>query len=99
MFSISIAAPASLRMESVASMISGPMPSPWATVIGTFFVIRGFFSIGHSRGGDLGTFGSISGVVLTWFGFVFWRVVCVFNYLLGSLRHFTISGVGGVCMA
>ena len=25
--------------------------------------------------------------------------MCVFNYLLGSLRHFTISGVGGVCMA
>src|SRR2546426_684067 len=46
--SMSIAAPASFRMESVASMISGPMPSPWATVMGTFVVIGEVFSIGHS---------------------------------------------------
>src|SRR6266498_3024594 len=46
--SMSMAAPASFRMERVASMISGPMPSPWATVMGTFVVIGEFFSIGHS---------------------------------------------------
>src|SRR5437870_4936920 len=48
MVSISRAAPASLRIVRVASMISGPMPSPWATVMGTFLVIGGFISIGHS---------------------------------------------------
>src|SRR5215510_1949871 len=34
MVSISRAAPAPSRIWSVAFMISGPMPSPWATVIG-----------------------------------------------------------------
>src|SRR5688572_747478 len=33
--SISRLAPASLRMCRVAAMISGPIPSPWATVMGT----------------------------------------------------------------
>src|SRR5262245_12758904 len=53
MVSISIAAPASFRMVRVASMISGPMPSPWATVMGTLVVIGGFSSIGHSAGASL----------------------------------------------
>src|SRR5215467_4542279 len=41
--SISIAAPASFRIDRVVSMISGPMPSPWATVMGTLVVIRKIF--------------------------------------------------------
>src|SRR5580765_2033161 len=36
MVSISRAAPAASNIWSVAFMISGPMPSPWATVIGVF---------------------------------------------------------------
>jgi hypothetical protein len=34
MVSIAKAAPDSFKMCRVAAMISGPMPSPWATVIG-----------------------------------------------------------------
>src|ERR1035437_7249414 len=40
MVSISRAAPAASNMRSVALMISGPMPSPWATVMGVFVDIR-----------------------------------------------------------
>src|SRR6185295_804441 len=40
MVSISRFAPASLRICRVAAMISGPMPSPCATVIGTDLDIR-----------------------------------------------------------
>src|ERR1017187_2722681 len=40
MVSISRAAPAASKIWSVAFMISGPMPSPWATVIGVFLDIR-----------------------------------------------------------
>src|SRR5450759_831131 len=40
MVSISRAAPAASNIRSVALMISGPMPSPWATVIGVFVDIR-----------------------------------------------------------
>src|SRR6185503_15119048 len=39
MVSMSSAAPAAMMMRRVASMISGPMPSPCATVIGTFFAV------------------------------------------------------------
>src|SRR5450759_4249188 len=40
MVSISRGAPAASNMRSVALMISGPMPSPWATVMGVFVDIR-----------------------------------------------------------
>src|ERR1700730_17166863 len=45
MVSISRAAPAASRISRVAFMISGPMPSPWATVIGVFLAIIGIHRI------------------------------------------------------
>src|ERR1017187_2352182 len=45
MVSISRAAPAASRIWSVAFMISGPMPSPCATVIGVLVGISGIPSI------------------------------------------------------
>src|ERR1017187_8601059 len=50
MVSISSGAPAASNMRSVASMISGPMPSPWATVMGIFVDIRetpGYWNAPH----------------------------------------------------
>jgi len=34
-------------MRSVASMISGPIPSPWATVIGVLSAIESTFPVGN----------------------------------------------------
>src|ERR1035438_9635108 len=50
MVSISRGAPAASNIRSVASMISGPMPSPWATVMGVFVDIRetpGYWNAPH----------------------------------------------------
>src|ERR1022692_4842803 len=50
MVSISRGAPAASNIRSVASMISGPMPSPWATVMGIFVDIReppGYWNAPH----------------------------------------------------
>src|SRR5690349_2294341 len=47
MTSMSRRAPAALMMSRVAFMISGPMPSPYATVIGVLFAMRSAF--GRSR--------------------------------------------------
>src|ERR1019366_5364040 len=50
MVSISRGAPAASSIRSVASMISGPMPSPWATVMGVFVDIRelpGYWNAPH----------------------------------------------------
>src|SRR5579862_5517892 len=56
MFSISSCAPAARMMRRVASMISGPMPSPYATVMGVFFAVsvvvviaRGFWASPRPR--------------------------------------------------
>ena len=51
MVSISIWAPAAWMMASVACMISGPIPSPWATVMGVLEVIWG--SLSECAGGRL----------------------------------------------
>src|ERR1035441_2842576 len=50
MVSISRGAPAASNIRSVASMISGPMPSQWATVMGIFVDIReppGYWNAPH----------------------------------------------------
>src|ERR1017187_8804448 len=50
MVSILRGAPAASSIRSVASMISGPMPSPWATVMGVFVDIReppGYWNAPH----------------------------------------------------
>src|ERR1035437_3029897 len=63
MVSISRAAPAAANIRSVALMISGQMPSPWATVMGVFVNIReqlGYWNAPDRATGTSRSFGSTS---------------------------------------
>src|SRR6266704_4490600 len=54
MVSIARAAPAASRIWSVAFMISGPIPSPWATVIGVLVGIEGIPRISQRGQASMG---------------------------------------------